>query len=236
MLNIINILCLTFGTYSQPNRFTYYNDPRIHNFGNTGLGGKIHAFMAPYATKMIDSTRYNNIDLRQYILSNYDNYYYSKYKNHPYTIDMCCGVGMSTHKNHLGIDTSKEMINKANILQTRKNRNSSPKNKTQTFYKQANAEDYGTNNEFDTSIIMFSLHEMPKHAQKKIVLNAKRIAKNEVLIMDISPNYKPSSLMLSGEPYLINYKRNIETLLKLQDFKTIELIPNHVSLWHYKKN
>ena len=83
---------------------------------------------------------------------------------------------------------------------------------------------------------MFSLHEMPKHAQKKIVLNAKRIAKNEVLIMDISPNYKPSSLMLSGEPYLINYKRNIESLLKLQDFKTIELIPNHVSLWHYEKN
>ena len=41
---------------------------------------------------------------------------------------------------------------------------------------------------------MFSLHEMPKHAQK-IISNAKRIAKNEVLIMDISPNYKPSKLM-----------------------------------------
>ena len=58
-----------------------------------------------------------------------------------------------------------------------------------------------------TDIIFIRNHN--EKSQKKIVLNAKRIAKNEVLIMDISPNYKPSSLMLSGEPYLINYKRNI---------------------------
>ena len=53
--------------------------------------------------------------------------------------------------------------------------------------------------------------------------------------MDISPNYKPSKLMLSGEPYLINYKKNIDALLKLENFKYFELIPKHVSLWHYIK-
>ena len=38
----------------------YYYNPNIHNFGNVGFGGRIHAELAPFATKMIDTMCYND--------------------------------------------------------------------------------------------------------------------------------------------------------------------------------
>ena len=43
----------------------YYYNNRIHNFGNTGLGGHIHSLLAPYATKLIDDKCYNSVNIRQ---------------------------------------------------------------------------------------------------------------------------------------------------------------------------
>ena len=94
----------------------YYNNPNIHNFGNVGLGGKFHAYFAPYATKLIDKVRYNNIDLRQELLKTYDKYYYNTYNRQAKIVDLCCGVGMSTHPLGIGIDTSPEMIDRAKNL------------------------------------------------------------------------------------------------------------------------
>ena len=200
----------------------YYNDPRIHNLGNTGLGGRIHAYFAPYATKIIDKLRYDNVDLRKEFLNFYTNYYYKKYNHKPKIIDLCCGVGISTHESAIGIDTSPDMINRAKKLYPNR-------------FVIANAEHYGAINEFDVATIMFSLHEMPSYGYKNVVKNAKYISQNEVLIMDISPTYKPSKLMLSGEPYLENYKKNINCYLKSEGFKSVNLIENHVTLWHYKQ-
>ena len=59
----------------------YYYDSRIHNFGNIGLGGRIHALLAPHATKMIDDKCYNSINIRHKILSNYNQEFYKKYEN-----------------------------------------------------------------------------------------------------------------------------------------------------------
>jgi ubiquinone/menaquinone biosynthesis C-methylase UbiE len=199
----------------------YYNNPNIHNFGNVGLGGKFHAYLAPYATKLIDKVRYNNIDLRQELLKTYDKYYYNTYNRKAKIVDLCCGVGMSTHNSALGIDTSPEMINRAKKLH--KNR-----------FIIGNAEYYGATNEFDVSTIIFALHEMPSYGYKNVIKNAKYISRNEILVMDISPNYTPSKIMLSGEPYLENYKKNIDNYLKSENFKSINLIDNHVTLWHYK--
>jgi len=42
----------------------YWFDKRIHTFGNVGLGGAIHAAMAPIATKIIDIKAYDGIDVR----------------------------------------------------------------------------------------------------------------------------------------------------------------------------
>ena len=47
------LLILTVNTATTA-KSKYYYDPRIHNFGNIGLGGRIHSLLAPYATKLID--------------------------------------------------------------------------------------------------------------------------------------------------------------------------------------
>ena len=46
---------------------------------------------------------------------------------------------------------------------------------------------------------------------------------------DIASNYKPKEIMLSGEPYLIDYLNNIDNFLK--NFKKIIIVPDHVHLW-----
>ena len=83
---------------------------------------------------------------------------------------------------------------------------------------------------------MFAFHEMPPEAQIKVINNALMIAKEEFIIVDISPNYKnknPPQIMLNGEPYLMNYLNNIENILF--DFEETIYIPNHVHIWKYKK-
>ena len=44
----------------------YYDDPRVHNFGNNNW---FHAIVAPLATKIIDFAAYDGVDLRSKILS-----------------------------------------------------------------------------------------------------------------------------------------------------------------------
>ena len=198
----------------------YYYDPRIHNMGNVGLGGQLHSLLAPYATKLIDNKCYNSVNIRQAILSNYNKEFYNKYEHVPKLIDLCCGTGTSTMTNQLGIDSSEAMISAAQA-------------QAQAKFIKANAENYGQPQEFDTATLMFAFHEMPNYAHHKIIKNAKRITKHDIIILDISPNYSPSKLMLYGEPYLLNYKATIQDLLQKHQFTYLEYIPNHVGLWVY---
>ena len=82
----------------------YYYNPNMHNLGNIGIGGKIHAEFSPYITKFIDNIRYEGRDIRKEIIESYKN---------KKIIDLCCGTGLSTFENSIGIDTSIEMINVA---------------------------------------------------------------------------------------------------------------------------
>jgi len=229
MIMLLLLFLLLTPTYaikipSTPNT-KYYYDTRIHNFGNIGLGGKIHSLVAPYATTMIDNKCYNSVNIRQLILSKYNQEFYKKHEKLPKLIDLCCGTGTSTVTNQLGIDTSEAMIYKAQSQA-----------KAQTQFLIGNAENYGQQDEFDTATIMFAFHEMPNYAHHKIIKNAKKITKHDIIIMDIDPSYSPSKLMLSGEPYLLNYKNTIHKLLTEHQFSYIEYIPNHVGLWIYSHN
>jgi len=47
------------------NPVPYWDDPRIHNFGNNNW---FSAFVAPLATKLIDLSAYDGVDLRKKIL------------------------------------------------------------------------------------------------------------------------------------------------------------------------
>ena len=217
------LLLLTHKINLTTAKSKYYYDRRIHNFGNIGLGGKIHSLLAPYATKLIDDKCYNSVNIRQAILSNYNKDFYNKYERVPKLIDLCCGTGSSTSTNQLGIDTSLPMLSAAKAKAKLSN----------TQFIKGNAENYGQPQEFDTATLMFAFHEMPNYAHHKIIKNAKKITKHDILIVDISPNYSPSKLMLSGEPYLLNYKATIQDLLQKHQFTYLEYIPNHVGLWVY---
>ena len=209
----------------------YYYDPRIHNFGNIGLGGQLHSKLAPYATKLIDDKCYNSINIRQAILSNYYQEFYKNNERLPKIIDLCCGTGTSTAANQIGIDTSEPMLSAARATLSQPQKNN--KEITKTQFIKGNAENYGQFQEFDTATLMFAFHEMPNYAHHKIIKNAKKITKHDIIIVDISPNYSPSPLMLLGEPYLLNYKATIQQLLTEHQFNYVEYIPNHVGLWTY---
>jgi len=234
------LLFFAFNTIQSINspKTKYYYDPRIHNMGNVGLGGRIHSLLAPYATKLIDDKCYNSINIRQVILSSYNQEFYQKYERLPKLIDLCCGTGTSTATNQLGIDTSEAMISAATLSAAQATLSAAKLNNHQslkicTKFIIANAENYGQPQEFDTATLMFAFHEMPNYAHHKIIKNAKRITKHEIIVLDISPNYNPSKLMLIGEPYLLNYKATIHKLLEKHQFTYLEYIPNHVGLWIY---
>ena len=199
----------------------YYYNPNIHNFGNIGFFGKIHANVANQATKVIDNIRYNGKNIRSII--------YKPYLNNNKTIlDLCCGVGISTAPGQTGIDTSIEMLKVA--------RKNNKKSKTNTQFYFGNAENFKPKIKPDIVTCMFAFHEMPQQAQIRVINNGIMIAKEEFIIVDIAPNYKnknPPKIMLSGEPYLLDYLHNIENLL--YDFEETIYIPNHVHVWKYKK-
>ena len=51
---------------------------------------------------------------------------------------------------------------------------------------------------------------MPSEARRAVLRNALRLATRTVVLVDISPHYTPSSYMLSGEPYVLDYLSHIE--------------------------
>ena len=202
-------------------KIPYYFNPNIHNFGNIGIGGKFHAYFGPLATNIIDFIRYDNRNIRKEIYEPY-------LLNNKTILDLCCGTGMSTPPGNIGIDTSKEMLDVAKKINNNNNDN-------KQFYI-GNAEDYNPSIKPDIVTCMFAFHEMPLYAQKKVIQNGIYLAKEEFIIVDIAPNYKnkkPSKIMLSGEPYLLDYLNNIENIL--YDFEETIYIQNHVHVWKYKK-
>lgn len=187
----------------------YYFDPRIHNLGNIGPLGRIHANIAPTFTKIIDENAYNKRDIRKEIYSTFEGT----------VIDLCCGTGFSTCPKNVGIDTSTEMIRVARKI-----------NPDRTYYV-ANSEFYGECQSYDIVSCMFAFHEMPESAHIEIINNAFKLARKKIIIVDISTTYKPSQFMLSGEPYLLDYLETIDNTL-IEFNKTI-YIEDHIDVWEY---
>ena len=187
----------------------YYFDPRIHTFGNHGILGKFHSKIAPYFTKAIDHTVYGK-DVRKYAFDKYQD------KN---ILDFGCGTGFSTSESmgSMGIDTSEKMIEESmKQFPTKK-------------FEYGHAEHYVPKDPFDVVTAMFLMHEVPQFARKGIIRNACHIASEAVVILDIAPEYVPSSLMLAGEPYLLDYLNNIRS--DLSDFKEEVIVSGHVHMW-----
>ena len=108
-------------------------------------------------------------------------------------MDLGCGVGLSTAKGGIGVDTSREMLAVAKSSNPRCN------------FVRANAVSFGKDAEFDIATVFFLLHEAPNQGRVDVIQNAIRIAADQVVIVDIHPSYTPSKSMLSGEPFVLDY-------------------------------
>eukprot|EP00592_Proboscia_alata_P003754 CAMPEP_0194379140 /NCGR_PEP_ID=MMETSP0174-20130528/38139_1 /TAXON_ID=216777 /ORGANISM="Proboscia alata, Strain PI-D3" /LENGTH=251 /DNA_ID=CAMNT_0039161627 /DNA_START=218 /DNA_END=973 /DNA_ORIENTATION=- len=226
----------------------YWYNPSIHSFGNVGLLGGFHAAFAPIATKIIDSSAYDGINVRDELSKELRNMVGNENAK---ICDLCCGVGMSTRALQaafpqsdtiVGIDTSPQMLGMAEaICETQENWNllwnegSVPNRAT---YLNCNAENTGLPLEsFDLVTAMYGFHEIPYYGRSNILREARRILSPGGIfsIIDISPKYEPSTTMLSGEPYVLEYKKNIEKQLKnVGGFHNLvhrEVVPGHLSMF-----
>jgi SAM-dependent methyltransferase len=202
---MFNVFLLIFSSVTP-----YWFNPKIHNFGNTGILGNVHAASTPFITRLIDYKAYDGRDVRKEIYNTFEGN----------VLDLCCGTGFSTKPGHTGIDTSLEMLRLTKVFNPGSN------------YLCGNAESYGK--EFDTVSCMFAFHEMPRVGHLKIIRNALRVAKKEIIIIDISTNYEPSDLMLSGEPYINDYLKNIDSIMYNYGFTKKTFIKNHIDVWNLK--
>lgn len=223
----------------------WWDNPIIHTLGNSGIGGMMHAELAEFGTRTIDKKAYNGVDVRSELTNKY--LYKVPHADNVIGVDFGCGVGLSTNSlynslndrfkkvNVYGLDTSKQMINKARSINT---------NKKITFFNENVAKQplVDFKNKVDIITIMYLLHEVPDPAQYDIINNAYKLLKSDgvLLIVDISENYNPSIPMLLGEPYILDYQENIRTTLNhfimCEKFTTPEThflneyMPGHVTV------
>ena len=222
-------ICCIFRGNSMIMPYKYPYDPRIHNFGNVGLGGKIHANLARPITKLIDIAAYSGEDIRDIIVDNL--------KDDVKTVsDWCCGTGMSTdslskkYKNVqiVAVDTSHEMLE---VAKRCSNANAN--------FIWGDVETVKLPNPVDLITIMFAFHEIPQHGRLKILKNAREnLSENgKLLVVDIDTSYKPSRAMLSGEPYVLDYIKNIRSDI-ISIFPIVHEnvpVPGHVRQWLLSK-
>ena len=207
----------------------YWYDPRIHTFGNIGLGGRFHALLAPISTHMIDRLAYNGTDVRKVVKD--------KIPRGASVLDLCCGTGFSTSSGAVGVDTSDAMLDMARLR------------RLDCKFYQGNAETYGETDSFDVVTVMFATHEMPAGGRRRVLRNAARIARQSVILVDISPDYadalakKPlqGASFLAGEPYVLDYLRRIDYDIRSAfssawSLTRSTLIPGHVTSWKLDVN
>jgi len=145
----------------------------------------------------------------------------------------------------VAIDTSPEMIAMANFLNSdnpvakvMKKEDSPSTSKCDISYHLANAEKTELpSGSFDLVTIMYAFHEAPYLGRYQILREARRLLSPgaTLAVIDISTGYKPSPSMLAGEPYVLEYQKNIKDQLKnvqgFTDYKYTEVVEGHVGFW-----
>ncbi len=163
----------------------------------------------------------------------------------------------------VGVDTSSEMINVASFLTNHvlffkpvlsfiKKRIGSKKLKTKESkgkfprkakYMICNAERTKfPSKSFDLVTVMYAFHEAPHSGREKILREAHRVLQpgGTLAVIDISTEYSPSPTMLSGEPYVLEYQKNIHRQMRsLRGFSGISyksLVQGHVGMWTLRRS
>ena len=193
-----------------------WRDPRIHNLGNVGFGGRVHAAMAPAVTRFIDSVAYGGYDVRAELRG-----------RNASSVDLGCGTGASTSPHGIGVDSSSEMLIVARRM------------RPDCRFERGLAERWGDADMCDEVHLAFLLHEQPVARRRRILKNALRLCRDRVVVMDIDPSYSPSALMRRGEPYITSYLREIERDLASAGAASVtrrQCVDRHVVVWELAKH
>lgn len=205
-----------FELWSSEEEEQWWFNSKIHKFGNVGIGGRFHAFVAPFVTKLIDIRAYGGVDIRSEI-----SLYLREIiqREDPVVVDFACGTGTSTRplgkafsggQVH-GLDASKEMIHVAK--RTDGTSSSSPS------YAVCNVATEEVKTHFscvDLITVMFLFHESPPQGHEAILNNVHDLLRpgGVCCIVDISTDYDPSPAMLLGEPFIVDYIKTLEETIQ----------------------
>ena len=83
----------------------------------------------------------------------------------------------------------------------------------------------------------YGFHEIPNSARYRILREARRLLQKggKLCVVDITPDYQPKPSMLAGEPYVLEYQKNIMHQLKhiqgFIDFEYQTILKGHVGMW-----
>lgn len=163
----------------------------------------------------------------------------------------------------VGLDTSPEMISFAKINENFNTTASSMKEHVSNFFVNFDKSNLSTSMKqsrstvqyargnaertkfpaktFDIITIWYGFHEIPLSARYRILREVRRLLKSGgvLCILDIEPSYDPSPSMLAGEPYVLEYKKNIMNQLRsVQGYKHFSYRPvveGHAGMWLLKR-
>ena len=108
-------------------------------------------------------------------------------------------MGFSTAQ--VGVDASAQMVRVARAGACDAEARGAPPKR----FEVGNAESWGEPACADVVTLMFALHEMPRAGRRAVLANALRLARRRVVVADICLDYAPSPLMLTGEPFVLDY-------------------------------
>jgi len=223
----------------------YCYHPRIHAFGETGLLLAIHAATAPLET--LSASCGENLSIT---FAKGDRQNFGK----PNALDLCSGIGMSTQALQeasqdsavvLSVNTSKKMIAMAELLSSDLEPATFLVDKSKNAFNESCSQHVLIGNALETNLppelfdsvtIIYCFDEVPHDGRYHLKEACHLLADSCTLaVMDNITNYEPCSLMLAGEPNVLENKAKIKkqpkVILGFITSRYEEDVAEHVCLW-----
>ena len=142
-------------------------------------------------------------------------------------LDIGCGVGDSTSdgKGCLGIDNDRDALENA------------MKKYPDKKFRLGVITSWKPEKNYDITTSMFYLHKLDASKRKNIINVAKKCATERVVILDVSPDFKPCGELIKEKPYLLDFIENSRE--ELSEFTEHTMVEDNISMWTYdikKKN
>lgn len=136
-------------------------------------------------------------------------------------LDIGCGQGYSTavSPGSVGVDSERTNIKAAKRMFPQKK------------FRQETVLSLKPDETFDVVTCMFYFHKVPRFLRKQIISKAIRMAKERVVVVDVSPDYLAGPEMFKQSTFLPDY---FETCRRdLSDFTESTLVDGMLSIWVY---